>query len=86
LFHNDANLFHQVPSIYWWYRTASHAAELTAGFYNPTNRDGYSPVFRMLKKHSVILKLVCYGPEFTFQENDEAFADPEGLTWQVEMF
>jgi beta-amylase len=40
----------------------------------------------MLKKHSVILKLVCYGPEFTFQENDEAFADPEGLTWQVEMF
>ncbi|EMS60553.1 Beta-amylase 8 [Triticum urartu] len=72
-----------IPSIYWWYRTASHAAELTAGFYNPTNRDGYSPVFRMLKKHSIILKVVCYGPEFTVQENDEAFADPEGLTWQV---
>uniref|UniRef100_A0A0D9YLT1 Beta-amylase n=1 Tax=Oryza glumipatula TaxID=40148 RepID=A0A0D9YLT1_9ORYZ len=73
----------KIPSIYWWYRTASHAAELTAGFYNPTNRDGYSPVFRMLKKHSVILKFVCYGPEFTIQENNEAFADPEGLTWQV---
>uniref|UniRef100_A0A8R7USG0 Beta-amylase n=1 Tax=Triticum urartu TaxID=4572 RepID=A0A8R7USG0_TRIUA len=73
----------KIPSIYWWYRTASHAAELTAGFYNPTNRDGYSPVFRMLKKHSIILKVVCYGPEFTVQENDEAFADPEGLTWQV---
>jgi beta-amylase len=37
----------------------------------------------MLKKHSVILKLVCYGEEFTVQENDEAFVDPEGLTWQV---
>ncbi|XP_073357127.1 beta-amylase 8 isoform X7 [Aegilops tauschii subsp. strangulata] len=73
----------KIPSIYWWHRTASHAAELTAGFYNPTNRDGYSPVFRMLKKHSIILKVVCYGPEFTVQENDEAFADPEGLTWQV---
>lgn len=89
LFSNDTNLFRQVPSIYWWYRTASHAAELTAGFYNTTNRDGYSPVFRMLKKHSVILKLVCYGPEYTVHEkdDDEAFADPEGLTWQVvEMF
>uniref|UniRef100_A0A0A9CU13 Beta-amylase n=1 Tax=Arundo donax TaxID=35708 RepID=A0A0A9CU13_ARUDO len=73
----------KIPSIYWWYRTASHAAELTAGFYNPSNRDGYSPVFRMLKKHFVILKLVCYGPEFTVQGNDEAFVDPEGLTWQV---
>jgi beta-amylase len=43
----------------------------------------------MLKKHAVILKLVCYGPEFTVHEkdDDEAFADPEGLTWQVvEMF
>ncbi|KAL5208855.1 hypothetical protein ABZP36_033290 [Zizania latifolia] len=73
----------KIPSIYWWYRTPSHAAELTAGFYNPTNRDGYSPVFRMLKKHSIILKFVCYGPEFTIQESNEAFADPEGLTWQV---
>ncbi|KAL6888599.1 hypothetical protein ACP4OV_009625 [Aristida adscensionis] len=73
----------KIPSIYWWYRTASHAAELTAGYYNPTNRDGYTPVFRILKKHSVTVKLVCYGKEFPFQENDEACADPEGLTWQV---
>ncbi|XP_062224180.1 beta-amylase 8-like isoform X2 [Phragmites australis] len=80
---DGAEIVVKIPSIYWWYRTASHAAELTAGFYNPTNRDGYSPVFKMLKKHSVVLKLVCYGPEFTVQENDEASADPEGLTWQV---
>lgn len=82
---DGAEIVVKVPSICWWYRTASHAAELTAGFYNTTNRDGYSPVFRMLKKHSVILKLVCYGPEYTVHEkdDDEAFADPEGLTWQV---
>ncbi|XP_039788048.1 beta-amylase 8-like isoform X1 [Panicum virgatum] len=80
---DGAEIVVKIPSIYWWYRTASHAAELTAGFYNPTNRDGYSPVLKMLKKHSIILKLVCYGAEFTVQENDEAFADPEGLTWQV---
>ncbi|XP_025811458.1 beta-amylase 8 isoform X1 [Panicum hallii] len=80
---DGAEIVVKIPSIYWWYRTASHAAELTAGFYNPTNRDGYSPVLKMLKKHSVILKLVCYGEEFTVQENDEAFVDPEGLTWQL---
>jgi beta-amylase len=37
----------------------------------------------MLKKHSVLPKLAFYGPKFTVRENDEAFADPEGLTWQV---
>ncbi|GJM90107.1 hypothetical protein PR202_ga06356 [Eleusine coracana subsp. coracana] len=79
---DGAKIVVKIPSIYWWYKTASHAAELAAGLYNPTNRDGYSPVFGMLKKHSVLLKVACYGPEFTVQDNDEAFADPEGLTWQ----
>jgi hypothetical protein len=40
----------------------------------------------MLKKHSVILNLICYGPVFAVQENDKAFANLEGLTWQVEIF
>jgi hypothetical protein len=34
---------------------ARHAGRRTS--LHHTNRDGYSPVFRMLKKHSVILKL-----------------------------
>lgn len=72
----------QIPSIYWWYKTTSHAAELTAGFYNPTNQDGYSPIFDMLKKHSVTLKFVCPGTQSSAQEH-EAFADSEGLSWQV---
>ncbi|WZZ73290.1 hypothetical protein YC2023_084660 [Brassica napus] len=33
--------------------TASHAAKLTAGYYNPSNCDGYSLVFKTLKKYSV---------------------------------
>ncbi|XP_072971896.1 beta-amylase 8 isoform X2 [Typha angustifolia] len=73
----------KIPSIYWWYKTASHAAELTAGYHNPTNQDGYSPVFDMLKKHSATMKLVCFGSQASSQENDEGLADPEGLTWQV---
>ncbi|KAK4557348.1 hypothetical protein RGQ29_007204 [Quercus rubra] len=73
----------QVPAIHWWYKTASHAAELTAGFYNPTNQNGYSPVFEVLRKHSVTLKFVCLGLQVSGLENDEALADPEGLSWQV---
>ncbi|XP_073106339.1 beta-amylase 8-like isoform X2 [Elaeis guineensis] len=73
----------KIPAVYWWYKTSSHAAELTAGFYNPTNQDGYSPIFDMLKKHSAAMKFVCYGPQHSAQESDEALADLEGLSWQV---
>jgi hypothetical protein len=73
----------QVPAVHWWYKTASHAAELTAGFYNPTNQDGYAPVFEVLRKHSVTLKFVCLRLQVSGLENDEALADPEGLSWQV---
>lgn len=73
----------QIPAVYWWYKSASHAAELTAGYYNPTNQDGYSPLFEVLKKHSVTMKFICSGLQVTSQEIDEASVDPEGLSWQV---
>ncbi|KAE8693176.1 Beta-amylase 8 [Hibiscus syriacus] len=78
----ETKIIVKIPAIYWWYKTSSHAAELTAGYYNPTNQDGYSPVFEVLKKHSVTMKFVCYGLQISYG-NDEAFADPEGLSWQV---
>lgn len=75
----------QLPSIHWWYKTSSHAAELTAGLYNSCNRDGYAAIAAMLKKHGAALN-------FTFplvqmldrhEHLSEALADPEGLVWQV---
>ncbi|XP_022979371.1 beta-amylase 8-like isoform X5 [Cucurbita maxima] len=72
----------KIPAVYWCYKTSSHAAELTAGFYNPSNQDGYSPVLDVLKKHSVIVKLVCSGMPVTGQEVDDTLADPESLSWQ----
>lgn len=44
------------------------------------NQDGYSPVFEVLKKHSVTVKFVCSAPSL---QDHEALADPEGLSWQV---
>ncbi|CAN4075834.1 unnamed protein product [Withania somnifera] len=71
----------KIPAIYWWYRTSSHAAELTAGYYNPMNQDGYSPVFEVLKKHSVTIKFVSSGLQVP--ATDDALADLEGLSWQI---
>ncbi|XP_076895226.1 beta-amylase 8 isoform X1 [Bidens hawaiensis] len=72
----------KIPSVYWWYKSASHAAELTAGYYNPGNRDGYSALFEVLKKYSVTVKFICSGVHLS-SDGNEALADPEGLTWQV---
>ncbi|XP_021903090.1 beta-amylase 8 [Carica papaya] len=78
----ETRIIVKVPAVYWWYKTTSHAAELTAGYYNPTNQEGYAPVFEVLKKYSVIMKFVCPGLQMS-TENYEQLADPEGLSWQV---
>ncbi|XP_074279875.1 beta-amylase 7 [Silene latifolia] len=75
----------KVPGIHWWYKTASHAAELTAGFYNPCNRDGYAAVMSMLKKHGVALEFNTSDVGMLGDLGDyaEALADPGGVAWQV---
>lgn len=84
---NNFVILEQVPGIHWWYKTASHAAELTAGFYNPSNRDGYAPVMETLKKHGVALNftLAQMGISDPHMDSSEAFEDPDGLAWQVSM-
>ncbi|GFY92564.1 beta-amylase 7 [Actinidia rufa] len=75
----------KLSGIYWWYKTASHAAELTAGFYNPCNRDGYAAIMALLKKHGSALNFTCAEWGLLDQHVDfqGALADPEGLAWQV---
>ncbi|KAM1286682.1 hypothetical protein ACFX2J_000710 [Malus domestica] len=75
----------KVSGIHWWYKTASHPAELTAGFYNSCNRDGYAPISAMLKKHKAALNFTCVEMRTLDQHEGfpEALADPEGLVWQV---
>ncbi|KAJ6338156.1 hypothetical protein OIU76_007768 [Salix suchowensis] len=75
----------KLSGIHWWYKTASHAAELTAGFYNPCNRDGYAAIAAMLKRHKAALNFSCSELWMVDQQVDfaEALADPEGLVWQV---
>ncbi|CAD6225686.1 unnamed protein product [Miscanthus lutarioriparius] len=80
-----SNIAVKVSGVHWWYKTASHAAELTAGFYNPCNRDGYAPIAAVLKKYGAALNFTCVELRTMDQHEvyPEAFADPEGLVWQV---
>ncbi|XP_020207464.1 beta-amylase isoform X1 [Cajanus cajan] len=49
----------KVAGIHWWYKTESHAAELTSGYYNLDHRDGYRPIAKMLSRHKAILNFTC---------------------------
>ncbi|XP_020256513.1 beta-amylase-like isoform X1 [Asparagus officinalis] len=72
----------KVSGIHWWYRADSHAAELTAGYYNLKVRDGYRPLARMLSRHNAILNFTCV--EMRNSEHiEEAKSAPEELVQQV---
>ncbi|KAL5572851.1 hypothetical protein UlMin_022448, partial [Ulmus minor] len=79
----------KLPGIHWWYKTANHAAELTAGFYNYVERDGYAPIAAMLKKNKVAMNFTCAELCTMGQHEHEHFpnalADQEGLG-QLERF
>ena len=48
---SGARMSARVPCVHWWYNSASHAAECTAGYYATRERDAYLPVFKVLEAH-----------------------------------
>jgi len=54
-----AHLVGKVAGIHWWYKDQSHAAELTAGYYNTNGRDGYLPITQMFAKYGATLDFTC---------------------------
>ncbi|EFJ41627.1 hypothetical protein VOLCADRAFT_68093 [Volvox carteri f. nagariensis] len=65
-----------LPSLSWWYGTASHAPELTAGYFNTATRDGYLPVMHVLSRNGVSVRL--RGGELRSREmHPQACCDPE---------
>ncbi|KAG6633573.1 beta-amylase 3, chloroplastic-like [Carya illinoinensis] len=79
-----AKLSGKVAGIHWHYRTRSHAAELTAGYYNTRHRDGYLPIARMMGKHGVVFNFTCMEMKDGEQPGN-ANSSPEGLVRQVKM-
>ncbi|KAK8520773.1 hypothetical protein V6N12_004701 [Hibiscus sabdariffa] len=79
-----AKLSAKVAGIHWHYGTRSHAAELTAGYYNTRYHDGYLPIAQMFSKHGVVFNFTCM--EMRDGEQPEyANCSPEGLVRQVKM-
>ncbi|CAI0417694.1 unnamed protein product [Linum tenue] len=79
-----AKLSGKVAGIHWHYKTRSHAAELTAGYYNTRNRDGYLPIAQMFAKHGVVLNFTCMEMR-DGEQPENAGCSPEGLVQQVKM-
>ncbi|KAL5976078.1 Beta-amylase [Asimina triloba] len=73
---------HLVSGIHWWYKAPNHAAELTAGYYNLDNRDGYRTIARMLSRHHAILNFTCVEMRDS-QHRSEMKSGPEELVQQV---
>ncbi|KAK1407665.1 hypothetical protein QVD17_39286 [Tagetes erecta] len=72
----------KISGIHWWYKDDSHAAELTAGYYNLNERDGYRPIARMLSRHYGVFNFTCL--EMRDSEHDAAKkCGPQKLVQQV---
>ncbi|KAK4737771.1 hypothetical protein R3W88_001468 [Solanum pinnatisectum] len=72
----------KVPLVHSWYKTRSHPSELTAGFYNTANRDGYVEVVEMFAKHSCQVILPGMDLSDSHQPN-ESLSSPELLVAQI---
>ncbi|GJD07163.1 Beta-amylase 1, chloroplastic [Galdieria sulphuraria] len=54
---NDVFFNDKIPDSNW--KGKSHASELTAGYYNTRFRDGYTPIFQILKKYDTTAVFTC---------------------------
>ncbi|KAL3567570.1 hypothetical protein D5086_030221 [Populus alba] len=72
----------KVSGLHWWYKHHSHAAELTAGYYNLKDRDGYRPAARILSRHHAIMNFTCLEMRDS-EQSAEAKSGPQELVQQV---
>ncbi|KAJ7556073.1 hypothetical protein O6H91_05G067600 [Diphasiastrum complanatum] len=77
-----AHLSGKVAGIHWHYGTRSHAAELTAGYYNTRYRDGYLPIAHMFGRHGVTFNFTCFEMR-DCEQPEHARCSPENLLKQV---
>lgn len=74
----------KVAGVHWWFRTRSHPAELTAGYYNSEGSAGvgYDAIIAMCASHGAGLTLTCV-EMCDAQHPPEALCGPEGLLRQL---
>lgn len=73
----------KIAGVHWWYNSRSHAAELTAGYYNTEAHDGYAGILELCAQHGLVATLTCV-EMCDGQHPPEALCGPEGLLRQVQ--
>ncbi|KAG9139139.1 hypothetical protein Leryth_019113 [Lithospermum erythrorhizon] len=72
----------KLPLMHSWYKTRSHPAELTAGFYNTCNHDGYKEVARIFSRNSC--KMILPGMDLSDEhQQSDSLSSPETLLQQI---
>eukprot|EP00295_Goniomonas_pacifica_P040137 CAMPEP_0175994744 /NCGR_PEP_ID=MMETSP0108-20121206/54757_1 /TAXON_ID=195067 ORGANISM="Goniomonas pacifica, Strain CCMP1869" /NCGR_SAMPLE_ID=MMETSP0108 /ASSEMBLY_ACC=CAM_ASM_000204 /LENGTH=452 /DNA_ID=CAMNT_0017326811 /DNA_START=1 /DNA_END=1359 /DNA_ORIENTATION=+ len=56
---SGVRLMGKVAGIHWWYKASSHAAELTAGYYNTNQNDAYADLASLFHKYGAAFDFTC---------------------------
>jgi len=72
----------KLAGVHWWFKSRAHAAELSAGYYNTRDRNGYLPFMAMLKRHDATLSFTCVEMR-DCEHPPEGRCSPQALLQQV---
>ena len=68
----------KLAGVHWWFKSRSHGAELTAGYYNTRERDGYADVMSLLASHKARASFTCVEMR-DCEHPPEARCSPQGM-------
>lgn len=72
----------KISGIHWWYKSSHHAAELTAGYYNANQRNGYAELAEVFHASGAMIDFTCLEMRDSEQSSDCA-SGPQELVAQV---
>ncbi|XP_061375721.1 beta-amylase 3, chloroplastic-like [Gastrolobium bilobum] len=79
----EVHISAKLAAIHWHYVTQSHPSELTAGYYNTFNRDGYLPIARMFSKYGFSMCCSCFEMQDAVMKKINPDGSPEGFLRQL---
>ena len=59
IFGKNIRIAGKIAGIHWWFFSSSHAAELTAGYYNNAFNDGYGAISQMFAQYDIDFEFTC---------------------------
>ncbi|KAG5014587.1 hypothetical protein JHK85_020723 [Glycine max] len=79
----EVHISAKLAAIHWHYAMQSHPSELTAGYYNTSNRDGYLPIARMFSKYGFSMCCSCFEMQDAVTQKINPDGSPEGFLRQL---